>query len=863
MSDFLVNHAVQNVWCNPQQDLQVTYKPQRISTRRGVRGRISHMWTSINMPTPTDVYHVYQIGQYHASLIGLSPARGKWRVLAELMNEEFLFADVYTINGQHLSRFHTYVLVTPEKNVLVAIREQAKIVDLKVTDIYLRLYSNSFFDSVRSDDYAHGIICRGARVMNATQALNLQRDYLELKARTRGHTWIYVNGWYRDDYKPADFSAGDYVEYVYDSSVKAVKEFNINGLPTFDSIKDAKRKFLLHYSGAQAGGVNIDYRDDIDVYLIKPGTTSGRFTGVYYHKNNDDALRQVTHRDYALVVDYVRAHQQAMVSQGWTNINQLRARLFIRHAGYKRPLVFEHHRIQELYKLPDADIRRALLGQDSTVKVWRADELENSEYVKIMDVRKRAIQPDLVKDAYGYNAIAKLIGNTPSKVQNLSGRQAVPLPYGTQVDSTAYEIDAAGKLIASYIHTSGIEYTPFSANCKLVEMIVGRGGQRLDMAFNKQDAAIDPRYSYRFYVAPIAHGELRNDQWEDVTGDATKYQIINGKVHWFVDLQYNAVCAKSDAYFLSYELSLAADNGVLRFSIGATTDWNGTSLSSLLYIPPGRLDVWINNEVLIEGLDYLVQWPQVVITNKQYLVDGQAQRIRVRGTGFCNKDLSRQPPKEFGFVRWGKLSRNNRYDLRDDRVLRLVVNGRTFHRDDVYFTEGNPALWMNNVPNGAPYLLDDLIVPLRAIVSEDTYALREKSLVVDQAVSDYLTMKLPEPIPANPDPILERYAIYSPFSASIMYDLLTGRLSTEKFRGQYSDQEVRDYLKDYEWLLDYEPTRRDLDLEHVIVHPHERTTVIQLDAYQYFLLRRAIKVFLEDKVDITRFVRIKDSFIDD
>lgn len=861
MSDFLVNHAVQNVWCNPQQDLQVTYKPQRISNRRGVRGRMSHMWTSVTMPTPTDVYHVYQIGQYQPFLVGLAAVQGRWRSLAEMMNENFLFSDVYTLNGLHLSRFHTYVLVTPEQNVLVAIRDQVKVADLRSTEIYLRLYSNAFFSTPRSDGYPHSVVCRGARVMNTAQALNLQRDYLELKARPVGHAWIYVNGYYRDDYRPSDFAAGDYVEYVYDSSVKAVKEFNVSDLPTFDSVLDSKRKFLLHYPGEQVGGVTIDYRDDIDIYLHKPSATAGRFRGVYFHKNNNDAFRQVTHRDYALTVDYVRAHQQAMVPQGWTDINQLKVTLFIRHAGYKRPLVFEHHRIQELYKLPSADIAGAMLGLDSTVKVWRAEELENSEYVKIMDSRKRFIQPDLVKDAYGYNATAKLLGDTPSKVQNMSGRKAIALPYGAQVDSTAFEIDAAGKLIASYIHTSGVEYTTFNPNCTLVEMIVGRGGQKMDMVFNKQDTPINPKYSYRFYVAPIAHGELRNDQWTDVTGDETKYQIINGKVRWFVDLQYNAVCVKSDAYFLNYELTQAADNGVLRFSVNGTADWNGQQLSSLMYIPPGRLDVWLNNEVLIEGLDYFVKWPQVVITNKQYLKDGQPQKLRIRGTGFCNADMSRQPAKEFGFVRWGKLSRNNRYDLRDDRVIRLVVNGRTFHRDDVYFTEQDPALWMNNVPNGAPYLLDDLIVPLRAAVSEDTYVLRARSLEVDKSVSDYLTMKLPEPVPANPDPILERYAVYSPFAASIMYDLLTERLSTEKFRGQYSDQEVRDYLRGYEWLLEYDPTRHDLDLKHVAVHPHERLTVIELDAYQYFLLNRAIKVFLEDKVDITSFVRIKSSFL--
>lgn len=860
MSDYLISHAVKNAWCSPRQDLQVTYCPQRISSPRGVRGVISLMWGSVTMPTSTDVYHVYQIGQYQATLVGLSPVRNVWRSLASLMNEEFLMADLYTEDGVHLSRFNSFVLVTAEQNVLVAVREQKRIADLRTQPVYLRLYSNAFFNSARSDGYAHEILCRGGRVMTSAEALNIQRDFHLLRARTVGHAWLFVNGLYRDDYTPADFVMGDYLEYVYDSSVKAVKEFTIGELETFDSERDLKRKYLLHYPGEQVGGPMIDYRDDIDVYVFKK-ETSGRYTGLYYHKNNDDALRQVTHRDYSIVVDYVARYQEVMAPKGWTDVDKLKVRLFIRHAGYARPLVHEHHRIQELYKLPESDRMRAMVGIDANVPWWHAAKLENSAYVKLMGVRSNKINVELVRDAYGYNALAKLLGETPLPVQNFSGRRAVKLPYGLQVDSTAFELDSAGKLINTYIHTKGVEYTPFNSTCSMVEMIVGRGGPKLDMTFNVQDQPIDPRYSYRFYVAPVEFGELRNDKWRDVTGDDSVYQIINGKVRWFIDTTYNATCVKSDANFTNYELTLKPNNGVLKFSVNATVKWAGTTHSGVLHIPPGRLDLWLNDECLIEGLDFIVRWPEIVITNKKFLNDGGSQKIRVRGTGFCNADMTRREPKEVGFVRWGKLSRNNRFDLRDDRVVRLVVNGRTYHRDAIRFTEGDPSLWMDGVPNGSPYLLDDLVVPLRRAVPNDTYELRAKSKEVDQAVSDYLTLKLPEHQPTTPDPIPERYAIYSPFTAAIMYDLLSERLSVDKFKGHYSDQDVRTYLADYEHLLEYEPTRRELDLDYVIVHPHDRTTVIELNAYQYFLLNRAIKVFLQDKVDITRFVRIKDSYI--
>ena len=860
MSDFLTDHAIRNVWCNPKQDMQVTYQPQRISVPRGEVGSFTHMWTTIPLPTVGHRYHLYQIGQYAPLLMGLNPQKRVWHSLSSLMNERNLFANLYTSDGLNLARFWAYVLVTDENNVLLAVRQQDRIVPLRTTPIFLRLYTNSFFSSERSDAYAHEIVTQGREVITTQHALDIQREFHLLRNRPVGHVWLYVNGQYRDDYRPGDFQPYDVVEIVYDSTVKAVKEFTIGELPTFDSIRDSKRKYLLHYTGEQVGGVQIDYRDDIDVYITRP-RSGGRFDGVYYHKNNDDALRQVTHRDYSVVVDYVVHYQQQMQAQGWTNLNALKVKLFIRHSGYERPLVFEHHRIQELYKLPEHDRRDAMVGLDSTVACWRAEELENSPYVQIMDARKRQIDINLVRDAYGYNAIAKLIGETPQRVRTHAGRRLVSLPHALQTDSTVYEINAAGKLLASYIHTSGAEYTPFHADCTMIEAIAGRGSGRLDMVFNRQDVVIDPRLSYRFYVAPISHGVLQNHKWQDVTGDNTKYEIVNGRVRWYVDMAYNAVCVKSDSHFLNYEISLAPQNGVLQFSVNATAVWGNVETSSLLYIPPGRLDLWLNNECLIEGLDYFVRWPEIVITNKQYLQQGQAQRIRIRGTGFCDANMVRHQPKEVGFVRWGKLSHNNRFDLRDDRVIRLVVGGRTYHRSDVLFKESSPGLWMENIPNGAPYILEDLVVPLRKVVSDDTYALREQSLEIDRAVSDYLTHKLPEPVPENPDPIPERYAIYSPFAAAILYDLLNERLSTEKFRGHYSDQDVREYLASYEELLPYDPTRHPVDLTHVAIHPHDRTTEIELDAYQYFLLSRAIRVFLEDKVDITRFVRIKDSFI--
>lgn len=862
MYDYLVDHARKNAWCSPRQDLQVILKPQRLSPSTGVHTSTPHLWGSIPLPTPRDRYHLYQIGQIHPSLLGLLPVRRVWHTLAHVMEQGNLIADLYTNHGLHLARFESWILVTEERNVLLAVKEQRRIADLRTEPVYLRLYSNSFFSSDRADGQVHQIVCKGQRFVDLNQALLFQNEY-HLEQAKPGMTQLYINGVYVHDFLPQSLSAGDIMEFVRDTTVKAIIDFPIQDLPTFASIKDAKSKYLLHYAGPQVGGEIIDYRDDIDAFLIEKGELpNGRvvWNGLYVHKNQDDTLRMVTHRDYSISVPYLLAYLESRPQ--WTNIHNLTVRLVIRQAGYARPLINEHHRIKELYKLSEHDRVMALTGTDSSVDVWKAVNLENSFYPEIMDAQWNAIDNQLVQDAYGYNAISKLVADSPQYVEMVSGRRQITVPHGLYYNSTMFEYDAAGKLLGFYFHTAGAEYVPYHSQTVLIEGLVGRGGYKISTVFGQQDTPINPDMNYRFYIAPRAPGgEVQHHLWRDVTGDPDEYMIVNGAAHWFADLDSYAVAVKSDMDFLAYDLSLTSNNGLLKFSIDSEATYPNGSAQGIMHIPVGKLDLWLNGHALIEGLDYFVKWPQVVITNKTYLVPGPTQNLTVRGTGFCNSDMSREPAKDVGFVEYGLMSRNNRFDIRDDKVQRIVVRGSTKHRDMLLFSESDDGLYMDNIPNGSPYVIEDVIVPLRGLTNEDTYSLRSKSLVVDQAVSDYLTLKLPEPVRPVPDMIEDKYAIYSPFASTVMYDLINGVLEMDDFKGQYSNADVMDFLADYEYLLEYDPTQKDVNLNYVSIHPHNLLTETVLDIYQYNFLARAIKVFLEDRVDITRFISIKPNYI--
>lgn len=860
MFEYLIDHALKNAWCTPRQDQQVILEPARISPAVGIFNKTPHMWGSLPLPTLGERYYLYQVGQVEPSILGLVRERRVWTKLSDMMAVEKLYADVYVNSGLHLSRSETWVMVTEERNLLIAVKDQPRITSLRNQDIFVRLYSNSYFSSDRADGVVHAIECVGDRITSLDHALTFQQAFHASRLRI-GSTLLFVNGKYVDDYPPSVVQVGDIVEYVYDSTVKAVYDFKIEDLDTFESVLDNKFKYLVHYSGSQTDGVGIDYRDDIDLYLLNKQTISSvvKWDGVYFHKNQNDAFRMVTHRDYAVAVPYITGYTLGQPT--WPVVQDLTLRMFVRYSGYKRPLIDEHHRIKELYKLDESDRVDAMIGLDSTVPVWQAPALENSYYTKIMDAINADVSATMVQYGYGYNAISKLVADSPRPVEVASGVRLVRLPYGLQSNATMFEYDSQGRLLEFHHHVFGQEYLPANPQTQLVEGLMGRGSQTISTVFAAPEVLLNQSGNYRFYNAPLYQGQIQHDQWEDVTGDSSKYVVIGDIATWLVDLNATAVAVKSDRDFLAYNLTLSPQNGLLKFSVEATATYPTGAVRGVMYIPFGNLDLWLNGRALVEGLDYYVNWPEIVIVNKAYLVPGDAQVITVRATGFCSDEMVLPDPKEVGFVRYGLLSRDNRFGVRDDKVIRIVVDGKVFHRSALIFSEDDSGVRMENVPNGAPYVIEDVIVPIRGLVNETAYTLRAQALEVDTAIENYLTLKLPEPVKTPPDIILEKYPIYSPFSSTVMHDLINGIIAMEDFQGQYSDLDVRDRLESYEYLLEYDPTQKVIDLEHVSIHPHNLNVVTELNIYQYNFLARAIKTYLEDRVDITRFVSIKPGWI--
>lgn len=847
MIDYITRHAIKNVWCTPDQDYQHIFKPARISRLRGERQYVKVEWDTISLPNNVDTFQVYQIGQLSPLFINLIPDEGKWYLASTACNTNNMVIDLYLNNGRQFPRFQTWIRKTRTRNLIIAVKEQPRIGNLREEDLYIRFYSNAFFGSARSQESIDSIHTEGIVVTTTTSVVNFQNKRIQIEA-TGGHTYLFHNGWLVNDTRPDVVVEGDVLELVRDTSIYDVVDYPVTDLDTFTSIRDNIKKYLI--SRPKGSTDTIEYHDDVDFWLLNPNVNS--FKGVFFHKNRSLAARMVTHKDYSIPVNHVIAFSNEF--DDWLDPTGLTVRLHIRKSGYQRSLIDEHQRIKELYKLNDEQIYRAMTGAESSLPIWRAEALENSAYVKLMGSKIGDITKEMVQDAYGYNAISKILADTPSVVKNISGYMGVELPVGLRNRSHMFEYDSQGKLINFYFHSAGETYITKNDNATLVEGIVGSGGDVLDTTYGMRRSPYNPNRNYRYYICRKIGG-IPTYNWEDVTG-SDKYVIIDNEIVWFVDEETEYTAVRSDDKFLAYKLSLSPTNGLIRFSIIAREVEFNNLRAEPVKIPLGKLELFLNGRALIENLDYYVKWPEVVIVNKEYLKTSDPQEIVVRAAGFCKNDLTREAPAEVGFVEHGLLSRNRKFDIRDDKVMRFIVDGKTWHRSALKFSEDHFGVMMDNVRNGAPYCIEDVIVPLRGASIDDTYSLRAKSQEVDKMVSDYLTLKHPELPIIEPSLIPERYQIVSPFISRIHYDLLNGYLNPPGIEGHYNEMDIRSWVNSYEWLLGFDPVVNGHDERYVNVHPHHLFTVTTLDVYKYTFLHRVIKLYLNDKVDLSHFVQI-------
>lgn len=904
MNDYLLRYAIDNVWCNLGMDRQFQYQLRQLTPRYGTRRYYTVDGDRYDLPfeNERDWFHVYQIGQVVPSHLALPKTYNQWMTLESLANDHKMLGEVYVDSGVQYSRANTWILLTHNQNLFVCVKILPLFPDPDEHQPYIHFYQNAFYQSKRSADSTKWFI--EARSIRPKTTADLRQWQIKILERMEelGDGYFplcWVNGRLVQEISLVTAGAGDYCEWVLDTSIYRIAEYRLGSTPTFTSTLDKMNKYIIHLPKDKST-TTIEFHDDLAVFLCKNDNAMQRFSGVHYHHNDGKWMRQLTHRDWSIPVGKVQSliasHPEdprhptdpaKWPSDKWKTSDPIYLRVYHRRSGYERPIIADASRIQELYKLKDADIIRAMRGADS-IPVWHAANLEQAAYVRFMSADPEVIYPitfqdphkvneakkaaqDFAGDVFGYHEAAHLLANNPTKVVTEQGTRVANIPYVYWENATVFEYDNKGLLQDWHYHTGGSRYYPRSTTTAWVECITGVGSNDLQGVYGNDPVPLPGGYEFRTYFNPVEMF-VNTDKWIDITDlpNRHEYGFLDETVEpnvwrWTIPASKGqGLVRRAHRFFLDVR-RFNKNDGIIRFSFRHVSNASGQDTEELMEIPFGQLDVFLadengqNGRGLVEGLDYTVlpgptpRETQVVISNLEYLYD--VNTVIIRGTGFCSSDFQMYKPGEIGFVEFGVLSGNGVYDIHTHKVQRVLVDGHYRSAEDIKFDETAGNAVIADERNGAPFQIQTPQVVFRDVYRPDAEARRIDD-DKDKQVSDYLTEYFPMRTRTTSDKIKERYHVISVYANKLLHDLQKGVLKPPIVGGRMTELDVANAVKRYDWLKPFDILNQDYNENHVEVYPHWHPTAQGLDIQQYDFYVKALKLGLRRPLDLSQFIII-------
>lgn len=878
MSGLLVQHALDNIWCEPTQDRQHIIQGARLTGVGGTKGSVLVLHKKIKLPEgETKFFHVYQVGSLNAGLFDISIAPDTWLNIADITRSQNVIVDMVFANGAKVPPYLGYIRRGRDGNIIVAIVHYPLIdysgYSLDTNSIYFRVYSNARFETVEwrttTVDPINGIALFNKLIASHADFLLYQQALISIDAKYAGEgiNQTFVDGYLQNIQAAYDESIlGKHITLIRDTTIKSITDFNLATLPEFTSTLDInKAKYLLVPDNSYN---SIDYYDDVDVYIVKYTDTG--YKGIRLLKLRGGTMRNVTHNAYSLLKTSV---DEVLALNSWLT-DDVYIRLVVRQGGFNRGLRHQHNRIEELYRLGVAGIREVMIN--GPVSEWRAGVLEASDYCRIMRSEYDELTTDICSNGYGYNAATRALANPICEIFP----DAVPYTILPGVSTVPDLNDGLGKraifhytdgLCTGYVNDSSLSPVYYSpepfVNGDFIECFNATVKPNITGAIYDTDVTDVSlkQYGFRCYVTPFV-GLQPSGDWYDVTDSVYYTYSPNGNslngyiptVEWNYTLLAAAnlfPCVKINDTIYHFTPPPLEPNytGLIQFELTESVLWFG-SVSTVPYkLPAGVVDVFMDGESLISELDYYIDGSIVTIVRKPNTAPMDTA-IFVRSYGFpIDEPIRPDLPRDFGFVKGGLLSVNGRYDIRNDRNIRSVVAGRVRLRNEVkYAEEGNGGLSVD----GRPYAINDYAVGVENFSNEKLVPFRLSSIDLDNRVIDYLTSVLDETTVRRPTIITERWAVVSPFASVIMHALLDGFLNTGELNTIYTKVQTDVWLSVYLDILDADPCIRNTNLNYVLILPHQYDYLVTVSSAQYRFLEFIVLNYLNNRIDLTPSVVI-------
>lgn len=858
----VVQYAEMNLWGNPEENHQYQVKLVRVSDDYGVSMNYSYMGKFRALPKRDTFFHVFTVGGLHPgywnfrnTVIHRNPL-DRWVNLGALCKARGIQVDLYNTKGFQYSRAHAWVMITYDGLTLIALEKQKNFPIPSSDEFFFRCYTPSIptdFGPIAATDNHNPFIFETMTYESDQELATFTARYSFFKGKG-GFTGTFHNGSYFDGPPNAipNLELTDIVEIWHDPTVIRVERYAYASLKDFYSDMDKKRKLILH-PPKRKNDFTIRYFDDNDYYLVGPNRK-----GLYFHRNNENAIRQLTHADVSISDDYIQAASNYLTDLA--DVKKVTVMVLIRKTDWEYQWPNEHQRIRYLYRLTDSGIVNAMTGNLALVPEWTANGLEGGSVMALIRSRYGSFNRENASLALGYNALTRVVSETPLRVTSIPGGRGVEVPVTYRRAFSAWEYNASGQLIMVQNQNNTRYYNPFHPDCAMVEFVMGVTGRTLSYVVTNKDVEMDIEYDFRVYVQPWSidlntlYGEM-----VDVTGDETVYSFENGIIHWIgLDKVNRRGIVLTNSRCLGYAFELDHIDHSLAFALTHVYEDGGMKFP----ISFAQVDLWLNGHPLIDQVDWFFRNGYCYIVNKEFIVEG-SQTITVRAHGFHADQESPKFETELGFVDGGVIGRFGRYNLRGDRVTRTVIAGALYPTDEVPRAEREVPDNLWNHLNGRPYMVKHVYCPIKFVEPYRSYPLYDRSREVDQRVVDYLTEYLPKPtnngeevFPVQPDGtgvavipnLQDKYRLFSPLMNVIANGVVNGLIHVPATDGGspiYSEQVLRDLVGPYLWWLGVDPVQLKFDRRYFAIMPFANVGKLTVTANELIFLKQVNDSYLE------------------
>jgi len=856
----IIKFGLEKIHASPHQDRQYSFKLIRVTRPTyPVKRTVQLYHAQKPLPNQTDSFHVYTIGNISPKFLNLLKQKrdwfkDRWINVEEDMNSRNYMLQVYNQLGLSCPRSNIYYSFIDESSIIIAIRVTSalrRVIDIE-SMTYIRFYSNEYF---RTPEFVSsgkpGIRVFSTEVNTNQDKVNLQTQIASLK-NNGGDVLVYVNGYYTSNLTLhiPNFSL---VEVLYDNSITSKEIYSINTLRTFDSTKDNKLKYLIFRNKTTE---YFQYSDDIDFYIIN--TTPFFNKGVFYYKHKEFASRNVTDKDYSLFTDYVNNQANHLSSVEGGSIQDKNVVVITRRSGVDNSLIYSSLKLHELYKLPQAVELDVLSNMNYTIPELRAEQLENSDYFKLVDAKSlRDVTNSLCSSAVGYAGIKYYFANSP--IHSIT-EENIEVPELYQYPSLAYEYNAAGVLI-NIAETIGPIYTRSSSLVRSVEFIRGRTPSDYNKLYSHNET-VTLRNAEFIILSAYFDGINRITEWEDITNNSSLVTIRNSTLSLSEGPNKKIKIVYLDqpiTYTLEYNLS--GSDGIMYFPITIRED-RGTGLMQFpIDIPFTSVDVFLNGYKLEYRVGYFIDYPYISICDKEHIdYTKVTQTIHVRVHGLPTTKSKINSNHLTGFISHGVLSRNNLYDIRDDRVYSVYIAGRLHNRNNVRYAEEDNTVRVSDTLNGLPYSIVEHELSTKEITGLPTTPLYLNNLSLNKKISDLYNIIYKEPTIDPFNIIGSQYFLFSPTICKIIEDMLDGNIPSRIYTNPYTDVDIFNLLETrYKILYNIDPVRANLPTNLIEIHPHSGNTVVDINLHQYRFITRVIHVLTNgnsNRVNISGYLGV-------